>query len=108
MARRCSGAFLDCVEAWSKSVEDQLRPLCQPTPEWNQATAALELLCIGAAIGGRIKPDATVADMIDAAFSPPGPMNAPALPTEMRVALRQAPPKPRQDRRPSRSSKCQA
>ena len=63
-------AFLDCVEAWSKSVEDQLRALCDPTPNWNQATAALELLCTGAAIGGRIKPDASVADMIDAAFGP--------------------------------------
>lgn len=62
-------AFLDCVEAWSKSVEDQLRALCAPTPKWNQATAALELLCIGAAIGGKIKPDASVADMIDGAFS---------------------------------------
>lgn len=62
-------AFLDCVEAWSKSVEQQLRMLCAPTPKWNQATAALELLCIGAAIGGKIKPDASIADMIDGAFS---------------------------------------
>jgi len=62
-------AFLDCVEAWSKSVEEQLRAICAPTPKWNQATAALQLLCIGAAIGGKIKPDASVADMIDGAFS---------------------------------------
>ena len=61
-------AFLDCVEVWTKSVEEQLRKLCAPTPEWNQATAALELLCIGAAIGGKIKPDASIADMIDGAF----------------------------------------
>ena len=62
-------AFLDCVETWSKSVEEQLRALCAPTPTWNQATAALELLCIGAAIAGKIKPDASIAEMIDGAFS---------------------------------------
>jgi hypothetical protein len=63
------GAFLDCVEIWAKDVEMQLRDICQPTPQWNQAAAAVELLCVGAAIGGKIKPDATIADMIDAAFS---------------------------------------
>lgn len=62
-------AFLDCVEIWARSVEAQLRNICQPTPQWNQAAAAVELLCVGAAIGGKIKPDAKIADMIDAAFS---------------------------------------
>lgn len=66
---RMLAAFLDCVETWSKSVEDQLRTLCAPTPTWSQARAALELLCVGAAIGGRIRPDASVAQMIDAAFA---------------------------------------
>jgi energy-coupling factor transporter ATP-binding protein EcfA2 len=28
-------AFLDCVEAWSKSVEAQLRAVCAPTSKWN-------------------------------------------------------------------------
>jgi hypothetical protein len=63
------GAFLDCVEIWTKAVEAQLRAICQPTPQWNQAAAAIELLCVGAAIGGKIRPDASIADMIDAAFS---------------------------------------
>lgn len=63
------GAFLDCVEIWAKNVEAQLRHICQPTLRWNRAAAAVELLCIGAAIGGKIKPDAKIADMIDAAFS---------------------------------------
>ena len=80
-------AFLDCIEAWSTSVEDQLRALCQPTPAWNQATAALELLCTGAAIGGRIKPDATVAEMIDAAFSP-WPDECASTANEMRALYR--------------------
>jgi energy-coupling factor transporter ATP-binding protein EcfA2 len=62
-------AFLDCVEIWAKSVEAQLRRICRPTQQWNQAAAAIELLCVGAAIGGKIKPDAKIADMIDAAFS---------------------------------------
>jgi len=66
---RMLAAFLDCVETWSKSVEDQLRTLCAPTPTWNQARAALELLCVGAAIGGRTRPDPTVAQMLDAAFA---------------------------------------
>ena len=63
------GAFLDCVEIWAKSVEAQLRAICQPAPQWSQAAAATELLCVGAAIGGKIKPEASIADMIDAAFS---------------------------------------
>lgn len=62
-------AFLDCVDVWVKDVEAQLRDICQPTLQWNQAAAAVELLCVGAAIGGKIKPDAKIADMIDAAFS---------------------------------------
>lgn len=67
---RMLSAFLDCVEIWAKDVEAQLRHICQPTPQWNRAAAAVELLCVGAAIGGKIKPDAKIADMIDAAFSP--------------------------------------
>ena len=66
---RMLAAFLDCVETWSRSVEDQLRAFCAPTPTWNQARAALELLCVGAAIGGRIRPDASMAQMLDAAFA---------------------------------------
>ena len=62
-------AFLDCIEAWSTSVEQQLRALSAPTPKWNQAMAALELLCVGAAIGGKIKPEASIGEMIDGAFS---------------------------------------
>lgn len=62
-------AFLDCVEVWANSVETQLQTICQPTPQWNQAAAAIELLCVGGAIGGKIKPDALIADIIDAAFS---------------------------------------
>lgn len=62
-------AFLDCVEIWARIIETQLRAVCQPTPQWNQAAAATELLCVGAAIGGKVRPDASIADMIDAAFS---------------------------------------
>ncbi len=63
------GAFLDCLEIWASSVEDQLQAICRPTPQWNQAAAAIELLCVGAALGGKIKPDATIAEMIDGAFN---------------------------------------
>lgn len=62
-------AFLDCIEIWARSVETQLQTICQPTAQWNQAAAATELLCVGAAVGGKLKADASIADMIDAAFS---------------------------------------
>lgn len=65
---RMLSAFLDCVEVWSKNVEAQLRVLSAPTPTWNPSIAALQLLCITAAIGGKIKADATIADMVDASF----------------------------------------
>ena len=61
-------AFLDCVEAWTENVEEQLYKICAPSPEWIQADGALELLCVGAAIGGKIKPYSHIADMIDGAF----------------------------------------
>lgn len=61
-------AFLDCVERWSMHVVHQLRELSAPTETWNQAGAALSLLAVGAAIGGRIKPDASTADGIDGVF----------------------------------------
>lgn len=66
---RMLAAFLDCVEIWAKSVVAQLQAICTPTPEWNRAAAATELLCIGAAIGGRIESDASIAQMIDGAFA---------------------------------------
>ncbi|WP_420566416.1 protein DpdH [Thalassobaculum sp.] len=63
-------AFLDCVEAWTRDVEGQLQAHCAPSPTWNPGTAALELVFVGAAIGGAIKPDAKLAEMIDGAFTP--------------------------------------
>jgi len=77
-------AFLDCIDAWSRSVEQQLRKHCAPTPNWNQASAALALLCTGAAIGGKIKSDASIAEMIDAAFSP-WPDECASSASEMRI-----------------------
>lgn len=62
-------AFLNCLEIWIRHVLNQLLQISNPTPQWSQAAAGLELLCIGAAIGGKIRPDANIADMIDAAFS---------------------------------------
>ena len=62
-------SFLDCVDIWAADVERQLRILCAPTASWNPGVAALELLLIGAAIGGAIKPNATTANMIDGAFT---------------------------------------
>ncbi|TNC74347.1 protein DpdH [Rubellimicrobium roseum] len=65
---RALAAFLDCLDGWSAEVVRQLRHLVAPTPRWNQAAGALQLLCVAAAIGGKIKADATAADIIDAVF----------------------------------------
>lgn len=79
------GAFLDCVEVWARTVETELKSLCAPIATWNQAAAAIEVLCVGAAIGGKIKPDATVAEVIDAAFSSAWPSECASTAPEMRV-----------------------
>lgn len=67
---RMLSAFLDCLEIWSRSVEAQLRTLSSPGSFWNPSIAALQLLCVAAAIGGKIKPKSTIEDMVDAAFYP--------------------------------------
>lgn len=82
---RMLAAFLDFVDLWARSVETQLKLLCAPSPDWNQAAAAIELLCAGAAIGGKFKPDATVAEMIDAAFSSAWPSECASTAPEMRA-----------------------
>lgn len=66
---RMLAAFLDCVDVWARSVEQQLLSLCSPTPAWDQGTAALELLCVGAAIGGKLKSEPSIAEFIEGAFS---------------------------------------
>ena len=65
---RALAAFLDCVERWSGDVSARIRVLGTGEGGWDRASAALHLLCVGAAVGGRVKPDATAADLIDAAF----------------------------------------
>lgn len=60
---------MDCVERWAKQVEQQLQKLSTPSDGWRQADAALNLLCIGAAIGGRLKAQPTAAELIEAVFS---------------------------------------
>lgn len=62
-------AFLDCLSAWVQSVEEQLRALVAPSPQWCDGEAALHLLCVAGAIGGRIRSEASPGDMLDGAFS---------------------------------------
>ncbi|WP_156444596.1 protein DpdH [Sphingomonas sp. CCH20-B6] len=66
---RALGAFLDQLEQWCAEVATQLRRLTAPQPDWSSATAALHLLAVGAAIGGKIRANATAGDVIDAAFA---------------------------------------
>ena len=47
--------------------------------------AAIELLCVGAAIAGRIKPDAAIADMIDGAFNVSWPAESASTASEMKL-----------------------
>ena len=67
-ADRALMAFLDCVERWAETVAQQIQQLSAPNETWCQSDAALHLLSVGAAIGGRVKVDATTADLIDVAF----------------------------------------
>lgn len=66
---RALSAFLDRLGDWSTDVALQLRKIAAPTPNWNPAIAALELLCVGAGIIGRLKPNSSIAEMIDSAFA---------------------------------------
>jgi len=66
---RALAAFLDCVERWTEQVVEQLQKITAPSEAWSQVGAALHLLGVGAAIGGRVRADATIGDMIDAVFS---------------------------------------
>jgi hypothetical protein len=66
---RALSSFLDCVERWTEQVAEQLQKLSAPNSAWSQAGAALHMLSVGAAIGGRVKADASIGDVIEAAFS---------------------------------------
>lgn len=68
-ADRALSALLDRVEGWAQQVVAQIQTLSTPHETWDQASAALSLLCVGAAIGGRLKGEATAADLIEAAFA---------------------------------------
>jgi hypothetical protein len=65
---RMLAAFLDCLGIWARDVEQQLVAIARPAGEWDPAAAALQLLCVGAAIGGKLKADHTLEDLVDAAF----------------------------------------
>jgi hypothetical protein len=66
---RALAAFLDCIERWAEQVVEQIQKCSAPSEAWSQVGAAFHLLSVGAAIGGRVKAEATVGDMIEAAFS---------------------------------------
>lgn len=66
---RALECFLDCIERWCAEVVRQIKSLIVPNDNWSQTGAALHLLSVGAALGGRVKPDATIGDIIDAIFS---------------------------------------
>ncbi len=65
---RMLAAFLDCVGEWARDVEAQILAIVRPPGNWDQSIAALHLLSVGAAIGGKLKGDFTFEDLVDAAF----------------------------------------
>ena len=76
-------AFLDCLEEWSADVVSQLRKLTEVKEDWADVEAALQLLAVGAALGGRIRPDANLGDVINGMFQN-WPDEPAATATEMR------------------------
>jgi Cdc6-like AAA superfamily ATPase len=68
-ADRALAGFLDCVERWTDQVVQQIQKLSVPSETWSQVGAALNLLSVGAAIGGRVKSEANIGDVIEAVFS---------------------------------------
>lgn len=65
---RMLAAFLDCVDEWAREVEAQILAIARPAGDWDPSIAALQLLSVGAAIGGKLKSDFTLEDLVDAAF----------------------------------------
>ena len=65
---RMLAAFLDCVGEWARDVEAQILAIARPAGDWDPSIAALQLLSVGALIGGKLKSDFTLEDLVDAAF----------------------------------------
>jgi energy-coupling factor transporter ATP-binding protein EcfA2 len=65
---RMLAAFLDCVAEWSREVEEKMLAIARPAGSWDPSIAALQLLSVGAAIGGKLKSEFTLEDLVDAAF----------------------------------------
>lgn len=69
--------LIDLVEQWADHVLDIIKNLNKPAENWNPATAAMELLAIGAVLSGRIGREA-LSDVFAGAFSP-WPQGGPLL-----------------------------
>lgn len=63
------GKLLDCLERWQADLVAQFRIWARPSAEWCQATAAVELLTLDAALSGALVSQPTVVQTVKGAFS---------------------------------------
>ncbi len=62
-------ALANCLDEWSSDVVTQLNRLPEPPDKWDAAASAVEVLAIGAAMGGRPpRASATLPDFLNALF----------------------------------------
>lgn len=81
-AEQCLVALGECLEEWSAAVLEQIGRLPDGHTEWNPVPMGVELLAIGAALGGRpATPQSDSDEFIDSLFEE-WPEAAPALSAE--------------------------
>ena len=74
----------NCLDQWSEHVLEQLKRLPGANGEWDPAASAVEMLAVGAALGGRpAQASATLPDVFNALFEE-WPQNIPAQSPEWR------------------------
>ena len=74
----------NCLEQWSEHVLEQLKRLPGTNAEWDPAASAVEMLAVGAALGGRpAQASATLPDILNALFEE-WPKDIPAQSLEWR------------------------
>lgn len=62
--------FLEFLDVWCRDVVLQLQTIAGGVAAWNPPTAAVELLLVGAALGGKIKPDDSAEELLVSVLAP--------------------------------------
>lgn len=61
--------FLEFLDDWCREVVKQLQTIAGGADNWNPTTAAVELLLVGAALGGKVKPDDSTEELLSAVLA---------------------------------------